>query len=225
MSMTVGTDGSGPLGVLADRRRRDRLRERELAVHGRPRRRGVGAFLSGGLEMRMVDGVVVHEAPRGPRRAVRRRQGRRPVALDQGARGRDGAGGAGSAFGGVDQSDPASFLSALQRISDDVKEVGNGNRARRGDDALPRDARPPEEHRQRRAATRPARQGERAARERAGDPRRRVRRQRRPRAAHHDDDGPRRLHGRRLGCERRHRVGRTADDERDASTSTISVRR
>jgi hypothetical protein len=74
--------------------------------------------------MRLVDGVVYMKLPAGLGGLFGGGNGGDQWLSIKAPKGASGAGAAGGALGGADQSDPASFLSALQRISDDVKEVG-----------------------------------------------------------------------------------------------------
>jgi hypothetical protein len=79
----------------------------------------LASFLSGGLEMRVVDGVVYMKLPASI------------GGLFGGSGGGDQwlsitpkAGGGSNPFSNLGQSDPTQVLGALERVSDDVKEVG-----------------------------------------------------------------------------------------------------
>ena len=63
VSMSVSASGSRIAGVLADRRRRDRLRDRRLAAHDASSAARLSTLLPGGIEERIVDDVVYVKLP------------------------------------------------------------------------------------------------------------------------------------------------------------------
>ena len=117
--------------------RRDRLRDRRLAVHrwslgGR----GVAAP-AGRPRGAVVDHVVYVQLPGLDRRLLGAR--RRRQWLD---RRRSSAAVVELVLRASAQSDPTQVLASLETVSDDVDKVGTDDGARRRHDALPRDDRP-----------------------------------------------------------------------------------
>ena len=119
MSMTVGTDGSGPLAfsMTADGAVDFTTGDSQFTAQLDG---AAASFLPDGIEMRMVDGVAYMKLPASLGGLLGGSGGEQWMSLSIPKGGAAGAG----AFSGVDQSDPTQFLAALQKISDDVTEVG-----------------------------------------------------------------------------------------------------
>jgi hypothetical protein len=121
-SMTISTKGSGPAAFsltaegAIDFETGDSQFTADLGG-------AASAFLSGGLEVRVVDGTTYMKLPAALGHLFGGTGGGEKwisLKLPKSAQGAAGS----SPFSGLGASDPTQFLSALERVSDDVKEVG-----------------------------------------------------------------------------------------------------
>ena len=117
-SLTVSTKGSGPLAFsmtangLVDFATGDSQFTADLGG-------ATAAFLPGGFEVRVVDKVVYTKLPDSIGRFFGGADGKQWLSV-----GAPKGSGVSSPFSGLGQSDPTKILASLERVSDDVKEVG-----------------------------------------------------------------------------------------------------
>jgi hypothetical protein len=120
MSMSVETDGSGPTAFSLDA---EGAIDFQTGNSQFTAKLGgtASTFLPDGLEMRIIDGVAYMKLPAGLAGLFGGGSGGdKWISVSAPAGSNSGA----NPFGGVGRSDPASVLSGLERISNDVKDVG-----------------------------------------------------------------------------------------------------